>query len=66
MPAQQTRRPHSPRAKDTRPPPPAAPTATVDREATLAELDELLDEIDEVLEENAYEFVVGYVQKGGE
>ena len=31
-----------------------------------AEIDELLDEIDEVLEVNAEEFVKGYVQKGGE
>jgi ubiquitin-like protein Pup len=31
-----------------------------------AELDELLDEIDGVLEENAEEFVRSYVQKGGE
>ena len=31
-----------------------------------AELDGLLDEIDEVLEANAEEFVKGYVQKGGE
>ena len=31
-----------------------------------AELDDLLDEIDEVLEENAEEFVRNYVQKGGE
>ncbi|MEY2569278.1 MAG: prokaryotic ubiquitin-like protein Pup [Actinomycetota bacterium] len=31
-----------------------------------AELDDLLDEIDEVLEENAEEFVRSYVQKGGE
>ena len=31
-----------------------------------AELDELLDEIDEVLEDNAEEFVRSYVQKGGE
>lgn len=30
------------------------------------ELDELLDEIDSVLEENAEEFVRNYVQKGGE
>jgi ubiquitin-like protein Pup len=30
------------------------------------ELDELLDEIDAVLEENAEEFVKAYVQKGGE
>lgn len=31
-----------------------------------AELDDLLDEIDEVLETNAEEFVKSYVQKGGE
>lgn len=29
-------------------------------------LDDLLDEIDSVLEENAEEFVRNYVQKGGE
>ena len=31
-----------------------------------AELDSLLDEIDEVLESNAEEFVKSYVQKGGQ
>ena len=31
-----------------------------------AELDDLLDEIDEVLEENAEDFVRAYVQKGGQ
>lgn len=30
------------------------------------EIDDLLDEIDEVLETNAAEFVAAYVQKGGE
>jgi prokaryotic ubiquitin-like protein Pup len=30
------------------------------------ELDDLLDEIDSVLEENAEDFVKSYVQKGGE
>lgn len=35
-------------------------------ERLRAELDDLLDEIDEVLETNAEEFVRGYVQKGGE
>jgi prokaryotic ubiquitin-like protein Pup len=35
-------------------------------EKLKAELDGLLDEIDEVLEENAEEFVKSYVQKGGE
>jgi ubiquitin-like protein Pup len=35
-------------------------------EKIKAELDELLDEIDEVLEENAEDFVRNYVQKGGQ
>jgi ubiquitin-like protein Pup len=29
-------------------------------------IDKLLDEIDDLLEENAEEFVAGYVQRGGE
>ena len=40
------------------------------REASVkkikAELDELLDEIDDVLETNAEDFVKSYIQKGGE
>jgi len=41
--------------------------ATSDRgEKLKAELDDLLDEIDEVLEDNAEEFVKSYVQKGGQ
>jgi prokaryotic ubiquitin-like protein Pup len=30
------------------------------------DVDAMLDEIDDVLEENAEEFVKGYIQKGGE
>jgi ubiquitin-like protein Pup len=38
-----------------------------DRGETLKEdLDRIIDEIDEVLEENAEEFVKNYVQRGGE
>jgi ubiquitin-like protein Pup len=33
---------------------------------TAEKIDELLEEIDAVLEENAEEFVKNYVQKGGE
>jgi ubiquitin-like protein Pup len=33
---------------------------------TTEKIDDLLDEIDSVLEENAEEFVKNYVQKGGE
>ena len=35
-------------------------------EKLKGELDDLLDEIDSVLEENAEEFVKNYVQKGGQ
>jgi len=35
-------------------------------EELKGEMDNLIDEIDEVLEENAEEFVKNYVQRGGE
>ena len=38
----------------------------VNGEKLISELDDLLDEIDEVLESNADEFVKNYVQKGGQ
>ncbi|MFM7409562.1 MAG: ubiquitin-like protein Pup [Actinomycetota bacterium] len=45
----------------------AAPAADAERTEKLkADLDDLLDEIDEVLESNAEDFVKSYVQKGGE
>ena len=43
-----------------------APAPSPQGEKLKAELDDLLDEIDEVLEENAEDFVRSYVQKGGE
>jgi len=39
---------------------------TVEGEDIAERIDDLLDEIDSVLEENAEEFVKNYVQKGGE
>jgi ubiquitin-like protein Pup len=42
------------------------PATSATGEKLKAELDDLLDEIDEVLEDNAEEFVRNYVQKGGE
>jgi len=48
---------------DPKPPaPPAASVSQVDDE----EFDALLDEIDGVLEENAEQFVTGFVQHGGQ
>lgn len=46
---------------------PAVDPEVAERQEKLTEdVDDLLDEIDGVLEENAEEFVKGYVQKGGE
>ena len=42
------------------------PAPTKQGEKLKAELDDLLDEIDEVLEDNAEDFVRSYIQKGGE
>jgi ubiquitin-like protein Pup len=36
------------------------------RETLAAETDDILDEIDDVLESNAEDFVRSYVQKGGQ
>jgi len=44
----------------------APPAPSESGEKIKAELDELLDEIDDVLELNAEEFVRGYIQKGGQ
>ncbi len=44
----------------------ATPATSERGEKIKAELDDLLDEIDEVLEDNAEEFVRNYVQKGGQ
>ena len=43
-----------------------APQPSVKGEQLKAELDDLLDEIDEVLETNAEDFVRSFVQKGGQ
>jgi ubiquitin-like protein Pup len=42
------------------------PTKSEQGEKIKAELDDLLDEIDEVLEVNSEDFVRSYVQKGGQ
>lgn len=43
-----------------------APVTSESGEKLKAELDDLLDEIDEVLETNAEDFVKSYIQKGGQ
>ena len=40
--------------------------SSIDSSELSSELDDLLDEIDQVLESNAEEFVKSYVQKGGQ
>lgn len=42
------------------------PATTESGEKLKSEMDSLLDEIDEVLETNAEEFVKSYIQKGGQ
>jgi prokaryotic ubiquitin-like protein Pup len=61
---QQKQRP-APQRQDEAAAEEVAPT-TERGEKLKADLDDLLDEIDDVLEENAEEFVKSYVQKGGQ
>ena len=42
------------------------PANTESGDKLKAELDDLLDEIDDVLETNAEDFVKSYIQKGGQ
>jgi ubiquitin-like protein Pup len=42
------------------------PAGSESGEKLKSELDDLLDEIDEVLETNAEDFVKSYIQKGGQ
>jgi ubiquitin-like protein Pup len=44
----------------------AEPTKAERNEKLKKDLDDIIDDIDEVLEDNAEEFVASYVQKGGE
>ena len=55
------------RTEETEEATPQASGDVKERQEKLADdVDAILDEIDEVLEENAEEFVRSYVQKGGE
>ena len=46
--------------------PAASANASARRDALDADIDAILDDIDEALETNAEEFVRGFVQKGGQ
>ncbi len=60
---EQIRRPSpAPREQSVEQAPPASERGSDIKE----QLDDLLDEIDEVLETNAEDFVKSYIQKGGE
>ena len=64
---EQKRRSSGTRPADTEEEVAETPAGASERgEKIKAELDDLLDEIDEVLEDNAEEFVRNYVQKGGQ
>ena len=60
---EQVRKTAPPRQEDTVD---EAPAASETGEKIKAELDDLLDEIDDVLETNAEDFVKSYIQKGGQ
>ncbi len=63
----ETRRDQStPQRQERKPGQPQEAGKTAQGERLKSEIDDLLDEIDEVLESNAEEFVNSYVQKGGE
>lgn len=64
MAGQEQKRPQRREGEDT--PEPDAPVTHQQDSARTAEVDDLLDEIDGVLETNAEEFVHGFVQKGGQ
>lgn len=64
--AEQARKTRTTRKDDETTVDDAAPATQESGEKLKAELDDLLDEIDGVLETNAEEFVKAYVQKGGQ
>lgn len=68
MPTQERPQPSDRSRRDEESDEPVGPSpATAERrEALDDDVDAILDEIDDVLEENAEEFVRGFVQKGGE
>ena len=66
MPERKREQKPAPKERDAEMAEVAAPAETEKAEKLKGDIDDLLDEIDSVLEENAEEFVRGYVQKGGQ
>ena len=66
MPEREQKRRTAPSRETTTTEEEEASASTERGEKLKAEIDDLLDEIDEVLEDNAEEFVRNYVQKGGQ
>ena len=64
--AERTQKSKGTTSRDTEAAVEAGAAVTETGEERKAELDDLLDEIDEVLETNAEDFVKSYVQKGGQ
>ena len=64
MPERERKQKPAPREREKQSAEVAAPTEK--GEKLKEDIDDLLDEIDSVLEDNAEEFVRNYVQKGGE
>ncbi len=64
--AEQTQTQKPSETKQADPKPSEAKDMSKKGEETKAEMDELIDAIDEVLEENSAQFVKNYVQRGGE
>ncbi len=65
MASQEQSRPQR-REGDPDSPPPEAPVGGAQTHVSDADIDSVLDEIDDVLEVNAEEFVRSFVQKGGQ
>jgi ubiquitin-like protein Pup len=62
----QTEKPSETQTKQADPKPAEAKDMSKKGEEVKADMDDLIDKIDEVLEENCEQFVKDYVQRGGE
>lgn len=63
---QERKQPSRSSGENEEPEPTSADAAQARKDKIDSDVDAILDEIDDVLEENAAEFVSSFVQKGGE